>query len=70
MLTSKQEEEIRQHSIEIAKILYSDADPSQLKTLEGIEKVVRGQILEHVSPEIGIFLWKRAQEQRLEGVGS
>ena len=41
---------------EIAEILYRDSDKSNLNSLEGIEQTVRGQMLEHVSPEIALFL--------------
>jgi hypothetical protein len=49
-----------QYSREIAKILHRNTNPDQIKTLEGIEATVREQMLEHVSPEIGIFLSKPA----------
>ena len=49
---------------ELAALLYAEADKSQLRDLEGIEKTVRRQILERVSPEIAIFLSKKRQEQR------
>jgi hypothetical protein len=41
---------------ELATLLYEEADKSQLTNLEGIEKTVRSQILEYVSPEIALFL--------------
>ena len=37
---------------ELARLL----DKSQITDLEGIEKIVRSQILELVSPEIALFL--------------
>lgn len=40
---------------ELATLLYEEADKSQLTDLEGIEKTVRSQILELVSPEIAFF---------------
>jgi hypothetical protein len=36
-------------------LLYEEADKSQIKDLEGIEKTVMSQILEVVSPEIALF---------------
>ena len=36
-------------------MLYEEADKSQITDLEGIEKIVRSQILEVVSPEIAFF---------------
>jgi hypothetical protein len=47
---------IQAHAREIAALLYEDTPAEQLTTLEGIEAAVRGQILKHVSPEIGVFL--------------
>jgi hypothetical protein len=41
---------------ELATLLYEEADPGKLTDLEGIEKTVRSQILELVSPEIALFL--------------
>lgn len=51
---------LAQHSREIAKILHRNSPPEAVETLEGIETTVRQQMLEHVSPEVGIFLSKRA----------
>jgi hypothetical protein len=47
---------------ELAALLYEEADQSQLSDLESIEKTVRSQILEHVSPEIALFLSSKQQE--------
>jgi hypothetical protein len=48
---------------ELATLLYEEADKSQLTNLEGIEKTVRAQVLEYVSPEIALFLLSKQQEQ-------
>lgn len=48
--------QIQAHAQAIAALLYEETDPEQVKTLAGIEAVVRAHVLEHVSPEIGIFL--------------
>ena len=48
---------------EIAEILYRNAevkDAEQLKTLEGIEIAVREQMLENVSPKVGIFFVEKS----------
>ncbi len=55
---------IQAHAQAIAALLYEETDPEQVKTLAGIEAVVRQQVLEHVSPEIGIFLSQPAVAQR------
>ena len=47
--------EIKAHANAIAKLLDEETDPEKIKTLEGIEKTVRQQLLEYVNPEIGIF---------------
>ncbi|RUT01526.1 hypothetical protein DSM106972_066230 [Dulcicalothrix desertica PCC 7102] len=49
---------------EVAKILYEEADKTNLTDLEGIEKTVRSQVLEYVSPEIALFLLKKQLEQK------
>lgn len=41
---------------EIATILYKNTPTEELKTLEGIEKAVRRQMLEQVSPKVAVFL--------------
>ena len=52
--------EIQAHARAIAALLYEEADAEQVQTLAGIEDTVRAQLLKHVSPEIGVFLSKRA----------
>ena len=47
---------------EMAAILYRNTPAEELKTLEGIEKAVRQQMLEHVSPEVGVFLSSKLRE--------
>jgi hypothetical protein len=47
--------EIQAHARAIAALLYEEADAEQVQTLAGIEEPVRAQVLEHVSPEIGVF---------------
>jgi hypothetical protein len=56
--------QIQAHAQAIAALLYEEADPEQVKTLAGIEEVVRKQVLEHVSSEIGIFLSQPVVVQR------
>lgn len=52
--------QIQAHVRALAALLYEESDPEQVKTLAGIEAVVRGHLLEHVSPEIGNFLLQQA----------
>jgi hypothetical protein len=56
--------QIQAHAQAIAALLYEETDPEQVKTLAGIEQVVRQQMLEHVSPEIGNFLSPPVVAQR------
>lgn len=49
---------------EMSAILYRNTPVEELTTLEGIEKAVRQQMLEHVSPEVGVFLSSKLQEFR------
>ena len=62
-MTPEQEAALQYHSREIAKILYEDSNTQEVQTLEGIEKTVRAQTLEHVTPQIGFFLSKTQQGQ-------
>ena len=48
--------QLKAHARAIAELLYEETDPDQVKTLEGIEKAVRGHMLEHVSPQVASFL--------------
>ena len=57
-MTPKDQQALSSHAREIAKILHRNAPAEAIKTLEGIEKTVRGQLLDHVSPEIALFLSK------------
>lgn len=49
---------------ELATLLYEETDKSKLIDLESIEKTVRSQILELVSPEIALFLSNKQQKQK------
>jgi hypothetical protein len=52
-MNQDKEERLKACLQELAGLLYEEADPGELTDLEGIEKTVRSQILERVSPEIG-----------------
>lgn len=60
-MTPEDKQALEHHAREIAKILHRNTPAETITTLEGIEKTVRGEILEHVSPEIGIFLSNNSQ---------
>ena len=64
MIAPDKQERIEACIQELAAILYEEADKSQILNLEGIEKTVRQQVLEHVSPNIALFLFNKRQEQK------
>ena len=51
--------QIQAYAQAIAALLYEETDPEQVKTLAEIEEAVLKHMLEHVNPEIGIFLLKQ-----------
>lgn len=55
-MNQEKQERIKACVQELATLLYEEADENQLVDLEGIEKTVRKQVLEYVSPEIAFFL--------------
>lgn len=55
-MTPEEKQELDQHVQAIAKLLYKDADKSRMTNLGEIEVVVREQLQEHVSPQLGVFL--------------
>ena len=65
-MTPEQQQAIKTHAGAIAEILYADCNPESLKTLEEIEITVKEKVLNHVTPEIGIFLSTQLAEQKQE----
>jgi hypothetical protein len=62
-------QQIQAHARAIVALLYDETAPEQLTTLEGIEAAIRGHILEHVSPEIGLFLSQQRVAPAADEVG-
>jgi hypothetical protein len=62
-MTPEEEKELAKYIKAIGEILYRQAKPEQVETLVKIEETVREQVLEHISPQIGIFLSDKEQEQ-------
>ena len=62
-MTPEEEKELGEHIKAIGKILYKQTRPEQVKTLAKIEETVREQVLEYISPQIGVFLSDKEQEQ-------
>lgn len=58
--------QIQAYAQAIAALLYEETDPEQVKTLAGIEEVVRAHVLEHVTPEVGNFLWQQVVARRAD----
>jgi hypothetical protein len=62
-MTPAEKVKLDEHVQAIAKILYADADNSQMTNLGQIEEGIRAQLQEHVSPQLGVFLSQKLQEQ-------
>ena len=62
-MTPEETKAMRSHVEAIAAILYQNTDPDRIQSLEGIEQTVRQHMLEHVSPQMGIFLSEQARTQ-------
>ncbi len=58
-MTPQEQERLQACVTEIAQILYKNTPPEPIASLEGIEKAVRQQLMEHVSPKIALFLSKK-----------
>ena len=61
-MTPEEKKELNDHINAIGKILYKQTKPEQVETLSKIEETVRKQVLEQISPQIGIFLSDKEQE--------
>lgn len=68
-MTPEEIQRLKAATQEIAAILYKNAPNEGVATLEGIEKIVRQQMLEHVSPEIALFLSSRLLASKQEDQG-
>ncbi|BAY80414.1 hypothetical protein NIES25_69020 (plasmid) [Nostoc linckia NIES-25] len=62
-MTPEEEQQIKEYSRAIAKILYKSTPGEQRTSLAKIEEVVRSQMQEYVMPEVGVFLSKMPQEK-------
>jgi hypothetical protein len=58
-MTPEEEQRLEACVTEIAQILYNKTPPEKITSLEEIEKTVRQQMMEHVSPKIALFLCKK-----------
>ncbi len=62
-MTPEELERLESCAAEIAKIWYNNTPPSELTSLENMEKHLRQQWLETVGPQIGFFLSNKQLEQ-------
>ena len=60
------QKKLQKHLQAVAKILYQEVETRELESLAGIEKTIRAQTLEYITPELGIFFSKKQQEQQQE----
>jgi hypothetical protein len=58
-MTPQEQERLQACITEMAQILYNNTPTEKITTLEEIEKAVRQQMMEHVSPKIALFLSKK-----------
>jgi len=65
-MTPEKEALLAQHLEAIATLLYEEAEPEQVKSLSKIEATIREQTLEYITPQLGIFLSSKLQEQPQE----
>ncbi len=65
-MTPSEHQELEACLKRVGEILYNNSDSEGLETFEGIEKTVREQMLEEVSPKIALFLSKRKLKQKKE----
>lgn len=63
-MTPAEKQELDEHVQAIARLLYKHADPSRMQDLGGIETVIREQLQEQVSPQIGVFLLAALHKQQ------
>ncbi len=63
-MTPEKQERLQSCLQELAALLYEETNKSELTDLESIEKTVRVQMLELVSPNIALFLSSKQQEPK------
>lgn len=63
-MTPEKQERLQACVQELAALLYEETNKSQLTNLESIEKSVRQQMLEHVSPKVALFLSSKQREPK------
>lgn len=56
------QKKLQKHLQAVAKILYQEAEGTELESLVGIEKTIRAQTLEYITPELGVFFSEKQQK--------
>ena len=54
-MTPKERQELEAHLNAVAKILYKNTKPEQLKDFESIELIAREHLLTEIAPKLGEF---------------
>ncbi|WP_341530016.1 hypothetical protein WKK05_12330 [Nostoc sp. UHCC 0302] len=49
------QKKLQEHLQAIAEILYQETETEELESLTGIEKTIRAQTLEYITPELGVL---------------
>ena len=62
-MTPSEQKELETCLRRVSEILYNNSNGDNLESLEAIETTVRAQVLEHVSPQIGLFFSKKRRKQ-------
>lgn len=68
-MTPSERLELKECLRRASQILYDNSETEEIETLEDIEKIVREQVIENVSPEIALFLSKRRLKPEKEEKG-
>lgn len=63
-MTSEDAQKLQEYIRGIAEILYKNTSKTDVVSMDAIEKSVRRQMLEHVSPQFAFFSSNKSQEQR------
>ena len=61
-MNPENQKKLQEYARGIAEILYQEAVPEDLASLGDIEKTIRQQTLDYVTPQLGIFLSKKQRE--------
>ena len=64
-MNPENQKKLQEYARGIAEILYQEAAPEDLASLGDIEKTIRQQTLDYVTPQLGIFLSKKGSKSIL-----